>query len=110
MYLYTTQVGHPELDAWKYPLPGDDHIFMIERIVIHLDPEPRIVQLNMQPDPHRSTTSDHVAGRGGVFLDVEWSHDSNNLAFVSSSRDHKIAQLRQKDLYFASINLIIGCI
>lgn len=94
MYLYTTQVGHPELDAWKYPLPGDDHIFMIERIVIHLDPEPRIVQLNMQPDPHRSTISDHIAGRGGVFLDVEWSHDSNNLAFVSSSRDHKTAQLR----------------
>ena len=98
MYLYTTQVGHPELDAWKYPLPGDDHIFMIERIVIHLDPEPRIVQLNMQPDPHRSTTSDHIAGRGGVFLDVEWSHDSNNLAFVSSSRDHKIAQLRVADI------------
>ena len=23
MYLYTTEVGHGELDAWKYPLPGD---------------------------------------------------------------------------------------
>lgn len=98
MYLYNTQVGHLELDAWKYPLPGDDHIFMIERIVIHLDPEPRIVRLNMPPDPHRSTTSDHVAGRGGIFLDVEWSHDSNELAFVSSSRDHKVAQLRVADI------------
>ncbi|NKB33563.1 MAG: prolyl oligopeptidase family serine peptidase [Pseudomonadales bacterium] len=94
MYLYTTNVGHPELDAWKYPLPGDDDIFMIERVVIHLEPEPLLVQLNMPPDPHRSTTSDHVAGSGGLFLDVEWSHDSNDLAFVSSSRDHKIAQLR----------------
>ena len=33
MYLWSTQVGHGELDAWKYPLPGDDYIFMIERIV-----------------------------------------------------------------------------
>lgn len=94
MYLYTTQVGHPELDAWKYPLPGDDSIFMIERLVIWLEPEPRIVPLQMPPDPHRSTTSDHIAGAGGVFLDVEWSADSNTLAFVSSTRDHKVAQLR----------------
>ena len=94
MYLWSTQVGHGELDAWKYPLPGDDYIFMIERIVIHLEDEPRIVALDMSPDPHRSTTSDHVAGRGGVFLDVEWSEDSGTLSFVSSSRDHKIAQLQ----------------
>lgn len=94
MYLYSTQVGHPELDAWKYPLPGDDHIFMIERVVIHLDPEPRMLTLNMPPDPQRSTTTDHIAGNGGIFLDVEWSDDSENLAFVSSSRDHKVAQLR----------------
>lgn len=97
MYLWSTQVGHGELDAWKYPLPGDDYIFMIERIVIHLEEEPRIVPLNMSPDPHRSTTSDHIAGRGGVFLDVEWSEDSETLSFVSSSRDHKIAQLQIAD-------------
>lgn len=94
MYLWSTQVGHGELDAWKYPLPGDDTIFMIERIVIHLEDEPRIVALNMPPDPHRSTTSDHIAGRGGIFLDVEWSADAETLSFVSSSRDHKIAQLQ----------------
>lgn len=97
MHLWTTKVGHSELDAWKYPLPGDDYIFMIERIVIHLEPEPRIVRLNMPPDPHRSTTSDHIAGRGGVFLDVAWSDDSETLSFVSSSRDHKIAQLQIAD-------------
>lgn len=97
MYLWSTQVGHGELDAWKYPLPGDDYIFMIERIVIHLEDEPRIVALNMSPDPHRSTTSDHIAGRGGVFLDVEWSEDSETLSFVSSSRDHKVAQLQIAD-------------
>jgi len=97
MYLYSTRVGHPELESWKYPLPGDDHIFMIERVVIHLQENPRLVRLNMPPDPHRSTTSDHVAGQGGVFLDVEWSEDSSQLAFVSSSRDHKVATLRIAD-------------
>ena len=97
MYLYSTQVGHPELEAWKYPLPGDEHIFMIERVVIQLEPEPRLVRLDMPPDPHRSTTTDHIAGRGGEFLDVEWSADSRHLAFVSSSRDHKSAQLRIAD-------------
>ncbi len=97
MYLYSTEVGHPELDAWKYPLPGDESIFMIERIVIHLEESPRIVQLQMPPDPHRSTTTDHIAGRGGVLLDVEWSDDGSRLAFVSSSRDHKSATLRLAD-------------
>lgn len=97
MYLWSTQVGHGGLDAWKYPLPGDDYIFMIERIIIHLEDQPRIVKLNMPPDPHRSTTSDHIAGTGGVFLDVEWSEDGSQLSFVSSSRDHKIAQLQIAD-------------
>jgi len=97
MYLYTTEVGHPELDAWKYPLPGDEHIFMIERVVIHLEDTPRVVALDMPPDAHRSTVTDHIAGRGGTFLDVEWSDDSGTLAFVSSSRDHKVATLRLAD-------------
>ncbi len=97
IYLVTTEVGHSELDAWKYPLPGDDYIFMIERVVIHLDGQPRLVRLDMPPDPHRSTTADHIAGRGGKFLDVEWSVDSDMLAFVSSSRDHKSATLRLAD-------------
>ncbi|MEZ5492307.1 MAG: DPP IV N-terminal domain-containing protein [Gammaproteobacteria bacterium] len=97
MVVYSTEVGHPELDVWKYPLPGDEHIFMIERVVIHLGEAPRLVRLNMPPDPHRSSTSDHIAGRGGLFLDVEWSDDSAQLAFVSSSRDHKTATLRIAD-------------
>ena len=97
MYLVSTKVGHPELDAWKYPLPGDDSIFMIERIILHLDDEPRMVKLNMPPDPHRSSTGDHVADRQGRFIDVEWSAQSDLLAFVSSSRDHKSAKLRLAD-------------
>lgn len=96
MYMATTAVGRPELAVWKYPLPGDSLIFRISRVVIHVD-GPRVVRLQMPPDPHRSTTTDHVAGPGGVFLDTEWSDDGSQLAFVSSSRDHKEARLRIAD-------------
>ena len=98
MYLATTNVGHPRSEAWKYPLPGDEHIFRLHRVVIHLEEsDPRVVRLDMEPDPHRSTISDHVASRDGGWLDVEWSDDSAVLAFVSSSRDHKSATLRLAD-------------
>ena len=96
MYLVSTQVGHSELEAWKYPLPGDEHIFMMRRVVIHVD-ESRVVDLLVPPDPHRSTISDHVASRNGQWLDVEWSDDSSLLAFVSSSRNHKEARLKLAD-------------
>ena len=95
MYLVSTEVGHPKLQAWKYPLPGDTHIFRLHRVVIHLDGA-RVVRLQMPSDPHRSTISDHVAGGAG-WLDVEWSDDSEQLAFVSSSRDHQEAKLRVAD-------------
>lgn len=94
MYLYNTQVGHSKLEQWKYPLPGDSLIFRIERVVIHLTPQPKVVRLKMPPDPHRSTISDHIAGGGGVLLDAEWSADQTQIAFVSSTRDHKSANLR----------------
>ena len=34
MYLVSTEVGHPRLEAWKYPLPGDKDVAMIHRVVI----------------------------------------------------------------------------
>ncbi len=92
MYLLSTKVGHAELEAWKGPLPGDEKIFMMHRVVIDVNSK-RVVRLQMPPDPHRSTISDHVAGSGGAWLDVEWSTDASQLAFVSSSRDHKEARL-----------------
>jgi len=103
--LWDTRVGRSEFAIWKYPLPGDEHIFLIERLVIHIEAEsqPRVVFLDMPPDPHRSTTSDHVAGAGGVFLDTRWSADSETLAFISSSRDHKIAQLRLANIDDGSV-------
>lgn len=96
MYLVSTRVGHPELEAWKYPLPGDEHIITIQRVVVDVDAA-KVVRLQMPPDPHRGTLCDHIVCRGGEWGDVQWSPDGAQLAFVSSSRDHKRAQLRLAD-------------
>ncbi len=106
MYLTTTNVGHPKLEAWKYPLPGDSLIFRIHRVVIHLD-GPRVVRLQMPPDPHRSSTTDHIAGRDGAFLDVAWSSDASQLAFLSNSRDHKEASLRIADPRTGAVRTVL---
>ncbi|MGO8813309.1 MAG: DPP IV N-terminal domain-containing protein [Terriglobia bacterium] len=102
MYLVETKVGHPALEAWKYPLPGDDTIAMIQRVILDVDTA-KVVRLQMPPDPHRSSLCDDVACRSsepsdaGDWTDVEWSPDSSRLAFVSTSRDHKQETLRMAD-------------
>ena len=97
MYLVHTQVGHPVLQAWRYPLPGDSVIQMISRVIIQLDPTPTIIRLKLPPDPHRSSLCDHVACRGSDWTDVQWYPDGSHLAFVSTSRDHKQEVLRVAD-------------
>jgi dipeptidyl aminopeptidase/acylaminoacyl peptidase len=94
MYLVETKVGHPTLQAWKYPLPGDEVVTTIQRVVIHLD-GPRVVRLKMPPDQHRSTSTDDIRSRGGQFEDIQWSPDGTRLVFVSTSRDHKHEILRE---------------
>ena len=96
MYLVQTKVGHPVLQAWKYPLPGDDVVTMIQRVIIDVD-GPRVVRLQMPPDQHRGSLCDHLVCRGNEWSDVQWSSDSRHLAFVSTSRDHKQEQLRVAD-------------
>ena len=99
MYLVDTRTGHPNLQAWKYPLPGDEKIFMIERVIIDVDGNEntaRVIRLKIPPDPHRSSLCDHIVC-GGVWADVQWSADSAQLAFVSTSRDHKEEKLRVAD-------------
>ncbi len=97
MYLVTTKVGHPELQEWKYPLPGDSVIAMIHRVVIDVDAQ-RVVRLQLPPDAHRSTLCDHVVCRGtDGWTDVQWYPDGSHVAFVSTSRDHKHEVLRVAD-------------
>jgi dipeptidyl aminopeptidase/acylaminoacyl peptidase len=93
MALVSTTVGHPEIDQWKYPLPGDENVFMITRVVIDVNKR-KVTPLQMPVDNHRSSITDHVAGRNGELLDIDWASDSKTFAFVSSSRDHKIATLK----------------
>jgi hypothetical protein len=92
MYLVTTNVGHPQLKAWKYPLPGDTILPMLHRIVIDTE-NGSLVRFKMKPDFHRGTLSDDIAA-SGTFDDIDWNPNGSEVAFVSSSRDHKNAKFR----------------
>jgi dipeptidyl-peptidase-4 len=96
MYLVSVQLGHPKLEQWKYPMPGDKDVTMIERVVIDVDSR-KITRLKMQPDQHRSSLCDDIACKGGEWTDVQWSADGKSLIFLSNSRDHKVATLRVAD-------------
>ncbi|NNL92848.1 MAG: prolyl oligopeptidase family serine peptidase, partial [Saprospiraceae bacterium] len=95
MYMVNTQVGAPKLSAWKYPLPEDDDIIRIHRVIIDV-PSKDIIRLQMDPDPRRGTLCDDISC-DGAFDDNYWNDDATKLVFVSTSRDHKIAQLRIAD-------------
>lgn len=95
MYLVTTNVGSPTLQSWKYPLPGDKEIVKIERVIIDVD-NPKVIRLKIPADAHRGTLSDDISS-SGTYDDNEWSADGTRLAFISTSRDHKIEKVRIAD-------------
>ena len=102
MYLVTTNVGKPTLQSWKYPLPGDSAVVMIERVIIEVD-DPKVIKLRVAPDPHRGTLCDDISCSGGVFGDVHWNSDASQLAYVSTSRDHKNATVSIADAATGSV-------
>ncbi|MBX7172683.1 MAG: S9 family peptidase [Pyrinomonadaceae bacterium] len=95
MYLVSTNVGAPKLEAWKNPIPTDKEIVKISRVIIDVD-NAKVIRLQMAPDDHRSTLCDDISCGGG-WDDVVWSADSKTLAFVSTPRDHKKATLQVAD-------------
>ena len=98
MTMVGTNVGAPSVQQWKYPFVGDEDVTMIERVVIDLNGKtPGLVRLKMPPDQHRSTSCDDVSCNGG-WEDVQWAADGKTLAFVSTDRGHKSAQLRIADV------------
>lgn len=92
MYLVTTNVGAPKLEAWKYPLPGDKSIATIRRVIIDVE-NPKVISINVAPDQHRGTLSDDISS-SGTFDDIDWKADGSEVAFVSTSRDHKNEKFR----------------
>ena len=92
MYLVTTNVGAPVLKAWKYPLPGDKQIATIRRVVIDVE-NAKMVSLNIPADQHRATLSDDISS-SGTFDDIDWKADGTEVAFLSTSRDHKNEKFR----------------
>lgn len=108
MYLVTTQMGHPKLEQWKYPLPGDKDVTMIERVIIDV-PSAKVTRLKMEPDQHRSTNCDDVSCRGGSgWDDVQWAGDGKTLGFVSTSRDHKSATFRIADAETGDVRTVMN--
>ena len=106
MYYVNTVVGHPTLTTHKYPLPGDDRIFMIDRVVIDVE-QKKVVRLKMPVDPHRSSLCDHIVC-GGTWVDVQWSADSREVAFVTTSRDHKREDMRIADAATGNVRNVLS--
>jgi dipeptidyl aminopeptidase/acylaminoacyl peptidase len=97
MTLVGTSVGHPTVETWHYPMPGDADVGSIQPVVIDVATH-KMVRLKMPPEMHRSSLCDDVSCAGGHgWDDVQWSEDGAHLAFVSTSRDHKLESLRVAD-------------
>jgi dipeptidyl aminopeptidase/acylaminoacyl peptidase len=95
MYTVSSRIGHPQLETWKYPLVGDKNVTMIERVIIDVDAA-KVTRLKMPPDQHRSSLCDNLVCEAG-WEDVQWAADGKTLAFVSTSRDHKMETVRIAD-------------
>ena len=105
MYLVSTKVGHSTLREWKYPLPGDAVIPMIERVIIEVD-QPKVIKIQVPADPHRASLSDDIAS-SGTFDDVDWTADGSELAFLSTSRDHKDEKFRIADAATGAVREVL---
>jgi dipeptidyl aminopeptidase/acylaminoacyl peptidase len=101
MYLVSTNVGHPNLRAWKYPLPGDSVVALVHRVVIDVDAG-TVVRLQMPPDFHRATLGDNIS-----MNDYNWSPDGSQLALVSTDREHKSALLKVADTQTGAVRTVL---
>jgi len=105
MYLVSTAVGHPTLREWKYPLPGDPVVTTIQRVIIDVAAA-KVVRLQVPPDQHRSTLCDDITCSGS--LDMQWNADGTQLAFVSTSRDHKEEHLMIADAATGAVHEVLN--
>ncbi len=101
MHLLEMAEPRPRVHSWPYAVPGDSILPMHERVVVHLD-GPRVVSLDAEPDYQRTSSCCGLT-RGPVWADVEWSPDSETLAFASTSRDYRTVRLRLADPYTGEV-------
>lgn len=107
-YLVSTRQGHPELDAWKYPMSGDAEIPRIHRVIIDVGTK-RVTRLSIPPDALRSASAwvFGLAPPGGSLADSIWSSDSSQLAFISTSRDCRHMQVRIADAATGAVREVL---
>lgn len=77
MYTIETRVGHPTLQTFPYPLPGDMHVFMVQPVVINVAAH-KVIPLKMEPEQQL-----------GSWSYVQWAPDSKSFALVSTSRGYQ---------------------
>ena len=100
MFLVQTKVGHPTMRAWKYPLPGDSVVSMVQRVVIDVDSR-TVIRLTMDPDFHRATLGDDIS-----MSDYSFSPDGGRLVLASTSRDHKQTIVRLADTRTGAVRTV----
>jgi dipeptidyl aminopeptidase/acylaminoacyl peptidase len=100
MYLLETRVGRQRLTTWKGPLVGDTVVAMIHRVVIEVDGG-RVIRFQTPPDFHRAMLGDDLN-----MDDLIWSPDASRLAYVSTSRDHKVATVKVADASTGAVRVV----
>src|SRR5699024_5597391 len=100
LYMVETRVGHPKLHRWKYPLPGDEHVFMIEPVGIDVR-DGGMARLQLPAQQRLATRCDTLAcdqGEPHTWSDVKWAPDGKSLALVTTSRDRRHSTYRVADV------------
>jgi dipeptidyl-peptidase-4 len=100
MYLLETHVGRQRLTTWKGPLVGDSVVAMIHRVIIEVDGG-RVIRFQTPPDFHRAMLGDDLN-----MDDLIWSPDGSRLAYVSTSRDHKLATVKLADAATGAVRTV----
>ena len=106
MYLVSARIGHPKLEKWKYPLPGDEHVLMIEPLVLDVATD-KVVRLQLPPQQRLSSLCDELScENNGHWDDAQWAPDGKTLALVSTSRDRKHEWFRVADASTGAVRTV----
>ncbi|MGH8318264.1 MAG: DPP IV N-terminal domain-containing protein [Steroidobacteraceae bacterium] len=106
MYLVGARVGHPRLKKWKYPLPGDKDVFLIEPVIIEVATR-KVVRLQLPPQQRLSSLCDDIACKAdGHWSDAQWAPDGKTLALVTTSRDRRHEWFRIADARTGAVRTV----